>query len=97
MPINPVVPGISTAPISAPALEKSSGAGFAAVLQQAVQQVEEAKTQADQRMERFLSGEGEEVHQVMLAVQEAELRLELFQQVRNKVVQAYQEIMRMQL
>ena len=48
-------------------------------------------------VERFLSGEGEELHTTILATQRAELSFDLFLQVRNKVVSAYQEIMRMQM
>ena len=45
----------------------------------------------------FLLGENEELHKVAAATQQAELSFDLFLQVKNKVVQAYQEIMRMQL
>ena len=46
---------------------------------------------------RFLAGENEEIHNVVLNTQRAELAFEAFLQVRNKVVNAYQEIMRMQM
>ena len=52
---------------------------------------------ASASVERFLAGEGEELHTTILATQRAELSLELFLQARNKVVSAYQEIMRMQM
>ena len=52
---------------------------------------------ASASVERFLSGEGEELHTPILATQRAELAFDLFLQTRNKVVSAYQEIMRMQL
>ena len=52
---------------------------------------------ASASVERFLSGEGEDLHTTVLATQRAELAFEMFQQVRNKVVSAYQEIMRMQM
>jgi flagellar hook-basal body complex protein FliE len=45
----------------------------------------------------FLSGEGEDLHTVALATQQADLAFEMFQQVRNKVVSAYQEILKMQM
>ena len=48
-------------------------------------------------VEKFLSGDGEDLHTVALATQEADLAFEMFQQVRNKVVNAYQEIMKMQM
>jgi flagellar hook-basal body complex protein FliE len=48
-------------------------------------------------VERFLSGEGEDLHSTILASQRADLEFQMFMQVRNKVVSAYQEIMKMQM
>jgi flagellar hook-basal body complex protein FliE len=67
------------------------------VLQDAIKNVENFRHSADKGVEAFLSGEGGELHQAVLATQRAELAFELFLQVRNKVVQAYQEVMRMQM
>ena len=47
--------------------------------------------------ESFMSGETEEIHKVALDQQKAALSLDLFLQVRNKIVNAYQEIMKMQV
>ncbi len=47
--------------------------------------------------ESFMNGETEEIHKVALDQQKASLSLDLFLQVRNKVVNAYQEIMKMQV
>ncbi|MSV34242.1 MAG: flagellar hook-basal body complex protein FliE [Bryobacterales bacterium] len=52
---------------------------------------------AQQSAGRFLNGEGEEIHKVALAAQQADLSFQMFLQVRNKVISAYQEIMRMQI
>ena len=52
---------------------------------------------ASSTVQKFLSGEGEDLHTVAIATQEADLAFEMFQQVRNKVVSAYQEIMKMQM
>ena len=60
-------------------------------------QVESFGQNASASVERFLSGENEELHTTILATQQAELSFELFLQARNKVVSAYQEIMRMQM
>jgi len=59
--------------------------------------VEAIGQNASASVERFLSGEGEELHTTILAATEAELSFNLFLQARNKVVSAYQEIMRMQV
>jgi flagellar hook-basal body complex protein FliE len=92
-------------PISAPALpssiqpagETTSGNGFQDIFSSAVGQVESMQQQASGTVEKFLSGEGEDLHTVALATQQADLAFEMFQAVRNKVVNAYQEIMKMQM
>jgi flagellar hook-basal body complex protein FliE len=97
-PISPIRHVSNT--IAAPALGGRSAPGggdFGAALASSIQAVQNAGTSAAQSAERFLSGEGEELHQVALAMQKAELAFDLFLEVRNKVVSAYQEVMRMQL
>jgi flagellar hook-basal body complex protein FliE len=59
--------------------------------------VEQFQLGSQQSTDRFLRGEEEELHQVVLASQRADVAFEMFLGVRNKVVSAYQEIMRMQL
>ena len=71
--------------------------GFQAVLEGLVSGVEQSQNQAQQVVNNFLNGGNEELHSVALATQRASLEFELFMQVRNKVVSAYQEVMRMQL
>lgn len=75
----------------------SSGGAFKDVLSAAIQTVESSTNNAAASVERFLSGEGEELHTTVLATQKAELSFEMFLQMRNKVVSAYQEVMRMQM
>jgi flagellar hook-basal body complex protein FliE len=71
--------------------------GFQDVLSSAIQKVESIGQNATTSVERFLSGEGEELHTTILAATQAELSFNLFLQARNKAVGAYQEIMRMQV
>ena len=59
--------------------------------------MEEARITSKNSVNRFMAGENEEIHNVVLNTQRAELAFEAFLQVRNKVVSAYQEIMRMQM
>jgi flagellar hook-basal body complex protein FliE len=75
----------------------SSGGAFQDVLTSAIQKVEGTGNDASASIERFLGGEGEDLHSTVLATQRAELAFDMFQQVRNKVVNAYQEIMKMQI
>jgi flagellar hook-basal body complex protein FliE len=68
--------------------------GFAGALESAIGEVESAQQTAQSAATDFLSAGKGDVHNVALASQRAELSLELFQQVRNKFVTAYQEIMK---
>ncbi len=95
----PISPIRFPVPVQAPSLEPAapSGGEFQKVLQSAVQQVETSRTTADSAAQNFISGQDQELHSTILATQNAELQFEMFMQVRNKVVSAYEEIMRMQV
>ena len=98
LPISPIraVPlpdlGASGAGVSA-----SAAGDFKSLLTNAIGGVERLRSDAGKSVERFLAGDGEEVHTVALATQRAELAFETFIQVRNKVVSAYQAVMQMQV
>ena len=77
--------------------EKSSGGAFGSVLSDAMNKVGALHQESAKSVESFLSGEGDDLHKTIMATQRAELAMDLFLQVRNKVVQAYQEVMRMQV
>ena len=99
-PINPIGASTGLAPIRFPSLvgERSQQAnGFKEAFTEAVQDVEKYRQNATESVDRFLAGEGEDLHKVAMATQQAEMAFQLFLQVRNKVVQAYQEVMRMQV
>ncbi len=96
MPIEAI--GSITAPTAPqPFAPSKSAAGFRSLLDTSIANVEASRQAANAQLQRFLAGEGGELHTVALATQRAELAFELFLQVRNKVVQAYQEVMRMQI
>jgi flagellar hook-basal body complex protein FliE len=95
----PIVPisGAALPQAIRPAGGPASGGAFQDVLTSAIQKVEGLNQNASASMERFLSGEGEELHTTVLATTQADLAFNMFLQTRNKVVSAYQEIMRMQI
>jgi flagellar hook-basal body complex protein FliE len=83
---------------SATTAASAKGAGsFASALEGAIQSVEQPGQQADQAIQNFLNGDGEDLHNVALSVQRATLAFDLGLQVRNKIVSAYQEVMKMQI
>jgi flagellar hook-basal body complex protein FliE len=93
----------STLPVREPVLAQpapaaaSTAGEFGRVFSNAVESVNRSQLQAHQGIESFLAGENVELHQVAMDQQRASITFDLFLQVRNKVVQAYQEIMRMPL
>ena len=91
--------GVSLTEIQPPASAGASGnsGDFQSMLANAIGGVEKLRGHAGRAVESFLTGESDEVHTVALATQRAELAFELFLQVRNKVVSAYQEVMQMQM
>jgi flagellar hook-basal body complex protein FliE len=70
---------------------------FAAQLSDALTQVNEMQLRADELAKQLALGEIQDIHQVTVAMAKAQLSLQLAVQVRNKMVEAYQEIARMQV
>src|SRR5258708_30675708 len=91
------IAGISASGGAAAGGAAAAGAGgaFQSVFSEAVKKVESFQTNADASVDRFLSGDGEEIHKVALAAEQADISFQLFLQARNKIVSAYQEVMRM--
>ena len=97
-----MVPITNITPIVLPQLmPATSSAGqpgeFQKVLESTIQTLQSTQNDASQAVQSFLTGETEDLHTTALATQRAEMAFELGLQVRNKVVSAYQEIMRMQM
>jgi flagellar hook-basal body complex protein FliE len=70
--------------------------GFMETLRGAMNQTAELQGAADTKIAGLLDGSGLDVHNAMIAVEQADLSFQLMMQVRNKIVAAYQEISRMQ-
>ena len=89
------IPGIQRpGTIASPAAAETPNA-FRALLESSVRNVSQLQTDASSSVDQFVTGGQDDPHTMMLAVQRADLAFDLFVQVRNKVVQAYQEVMRM--
>ena len=95
----PIAPVSVNLPVITPAkpATQAPAEAFGSVFQDAISRVEQFRLDAQSSVDRFLSGDSEELHTVALKAQQAELSFELFLQVRNKIVNAYQEVMRMQV
>lgn len=69
---------------------------FGKLLQESVEEVNRLQLEADTYAERVSTGQVEDLHTAMISLHKASLALDLTIQVRNKAIEAYQEIMRMQ-
>ena len=100
----PTQPLVSVKEVASPDLQSGVGevggdpsATFTQAIKKAVGEVNSLQGQADKMAVNLASGDVEDVHKAMMAMQKAKLALDFTIQVRNKVIDAYQEIMRMQV
>ena len=94
------ITGVNTQIISPsqPAAEaKPVESSFGDTIKKAISDVNGAQQGADSLAAKLAAGDAVEVHQAMIAMQKASMALQFTVQVRNKVIEAYQEIMRMQV
>lgn len=70
---------------------------FADMLTNAISSVDQAMDVSDQKVQNFIAGETDNVHDVMISMRRAQISFQLMVEVRNKAVEAYQEISRMQI
>ena len=100
--ISGIGPGISSITSQldklGPAKSSETTTGFGDVFKAAVGQVDTLQAGADQKVSGMLSGTGAsgDVSSVMVSVEKADVAFQLMMQVRNKIVNAYQDIEKMQ-
>ena len=84
-----------------PASPRKQGAeevpSFSETLKKFVSDVNNLQLEADNQMRLMAAGQAENLHDVMIAVEKAGISFELLMEIRNKVLEAYQELMRMQV
>lgn len=74
-----------------------SGIGSQNVVSQAIQDVQAMQNKATQATQRVMQGDGAALHQSMIAMEEASVSFQLLVEMRNKIVDSLQELMRMQI
>ncbi len=70
---------------------------FGAWLTQSLGRINQDLVRADEGLQQLASGETQNLHQVMIALEEARIGVQLLVQVRNRLLDAYQDVLRMQL
>ena len=75
----------------------AGGGDFGAWLAQSLGRVNQDLVRADESLQQLATGEAQNLHQVMIALEEARISMQLLVQVRNRLLESYQEILRMQV
>ena len=73
------------------------GPDFGDTLNDAINRVDESQKLSNEQIESFVAGETDDLHGVMIQMNQAKVHFELMTQVRNKALSAYQELMSMQI
>lgn len=91
--------GLNTGAAASPG--KVNGAGpnnaFSSVLKDSIEKVNKLQNEADKAIQGMAKGEVKNVHETMIAIEKANLSFNLMLQVRNKLLAAYEEVMRTQV
>ena len=76
---------------------KETNSSFGEVLNQAVKDVNSLQSQAGEAVEKMVAGQDVDLHDVMIAVEKAKTSFDLLMEIRNKTIDAYRELMRIQV
>jgi flagellar hook-basal body complex protein FliE len=90
--------GLPAAPAASPSFGGSSaGEGnFGDVLKGAIQSVDQLNQTSESQVTELLQGQRQDIHKVMIAIEKADISFQLMMQVRNKILNAYQEVSKLQ-
>lgn len=85
--------------VQAPSTPAGQGGGgeFLSSLKEAIAKANEIQVEASREVDKLITGESQNVHQTMIALQKADVSFQMMMQVRNKIVSAYEEIQRIQV
>ncbi len=76
---------------------QASGDEFGSLIKTAVESIDKTQKGAEQEISKAVTGESPDLHKTIIQLQTADLKFQLGLQVRNKLIGAYEEIMRMQV
>ena len=76
---------------------KATETSFSDVINEAITKVNDLQVESSKKTEDFINGVSDDIHSVIMAGSKADLALQMTLQVRNKVMEAYKEIMNMQM
>lgn len=88
---------LDATPVTAAAPAAAPGTGFAQLVEHELGRLDASASAAEGAMRDLAAGKPVELHEVMISLEKARLSVQTFVQVRNKLVESYQDLMRMQM
>ncbi len=77
--------------------EKKGAGSFVEVLKESINKANEIEKEADKEIQKLATMESKDIHTTRIAVEKADMTFQMMMQIRNKIINAYEEIMRMQV
>jgi len=93
--INPITSDIPLSLGTRPSGIQEEKSSFGTLLKDAISTANDLQHRSDLEIQKIMTGESDELHTAVVAMQRADLSFQMMMQVRNKIVQAYQEVLRM--
>ena len=90
-------PAVGASPVAPVAAPSPSGKSFKSVLLESLDEVNRLQTQADEGVQKLITGQSDNVAEVLAAVNKAGVAFDLLMEIRNKLVDSYKEIQQMQV
>lgn len=92
-------PGVQPLPLTQvqPNPVEQARTDFGTIIKEAVSQTAVAEAEGEKAIQNLASGQAKNLHEVMISVEKADISLKMLVQFRNKALQAYEEVMRMQI
>ena len=78
-------------------IQETAKTSFGDVLKDSIKKVGELDKEASQEVEKLVKMESGDIHNTMIAIEKADLSFQMMMQIRNKIISAYEEIMRIQV
>ena len=95
--IQPIAPGRIPSSIERLRPAQKNAGNFVDLVRDFAKEVEESQNEASSAVARLAAGKTDNVHQVMLSLGKAEVNFNYMMEIRNRLVEAYKEVMRMQI
>lgn len=92
-----VLPGREGLPGGTAAAAPTDGPAFGDLLAESIKDVNKAQLESRKAVEDLVTGDSRDVHNTIVAMQKADISFKLMMSVRNKIVDAYKEVLRMQV